>query len=232
MSTFAEMKTNVLANVIDTPTSVVNRAGTVINRAIRKAQTKYDWEVCKATANATTTAARNLLAQPNDFHKWRGMPYTIDFVGGRTRPVVIAPSREQVLRAVNDQTIGRPRWLLAGDPTDVLGARQIEVWPLSDGISDYVDGQYRVVLPYWKYLPTLVNDNDENWLTVNGPEWIEYYATAEAFRLDHDEDRAKYWDNKAAEYWDDFKQIDKLIKLAGVETFVPHLGAFDPMLTN
>lgn len=234
MATFATLRTNVQNNIIDLPASIVGRTGDLINRAIRRAQERHHFEVSGAILlPVTSVGGRNLsLPKPPNFIAFKDKPYGITFVGGRVYNIVVSPSRLQVNRMVTADREGQPKFILLSEPTDALNSQNIEAWPLPDGRSDYPDGEYRVNIPYWGYVPDLVNDNDENWFTQKGEDYIECKATAEAFWREHDLENSKDWETRAETYWRDLLTADNLIKLSGINTMVPHLGTRDPMLEN
>ena len=99
------------------------------------------------------------------------------------------------------------------------------MYPLPDGLRDYSDGDYRVTVPYWRYLAALSGDSDTNWFTVNAIPWILSRATAEAFALNWDLAREAQWLAKAAVARGIVVNLDKRIWLGGFDTLVPHRGA-------
>jgi hypothetical protein len=116
---------------------------------------------------------------------------------------------------------------LESEPNDA-GARNWEVYPLPDESADWGDGQYRVYVPYWRFLPDLVADGDTNWFTTHAEEFIVKMAAAEGFFYDWDEERGTLWEAKAGSELRDAVVRDKQELLAGVDTFVPHMGQNEP----
>ena len=80
-----------------------------------------------------------------------------------------------------------------------LTSQWIEVYPYPDGASDWPNGNYRIQIPYWMYVPNLTKATDTNWFTKDGPgaEYIIAAATMMSFEMDWDEARASFWRNNA-----------------------------------
>jgi hypothetical protein len=213
----------------------------LVREAIRKLQLRHNFRVMeKETAVLTTTAqTRVLTTLPTDWKEWRGLPYMID-QNGVIRELAVAPNRAAVLRefrdsrggeADADDIDGRPRVLLISEPTNEAGAANIEVYPYSDSLSLYTTapaGEYRIVIPYWRYLTALSLDADTNWFTVNADEWIVRMGTSEGFFMDHDEERGTIWAQRAAEKWSDVLGRDKTQRLSFVRELVPSPDAGGP----
>lgn len=200
----------------------------LIRQAVRKLQTKHGFKVCEAlTAVLTTTEHTRLLTtQPTDWFRWRDVPYRIE-VEGRARPLTILDSRADANRlfsttAGGEHTpaniAGPPEALLISEPTSVSGAADIEVYPLPDGLSTYANGEYRIQIPYWKYLPALSGDTDTNWFTENADEFIVYQATADAFFLNWDSNSGTLWQQRAAAKQADAITLDKKARWSGITT--------------
>lgn len=231
MATFANMKTEVLTLVIDTPTAVQTLVGSFVNRAHRKLQVKHNFKVMESEVSFTTNTAqadtRVLGARPSDWKMPRGNPYYIESLGGFME-LSYAPSKGEALaRYGNDPDLdyGSPRVIVEDDLP-----QEFDVYPFPDGLSDYSDGEYRITIPYWKFLSPLVSDNDEDWLTTNAEQYIIYQAVAEAFYANEDEQRAQIWERRAKPEFDDVVKQDKYRRLGEVQSLVPHLGARMPHL--
>lgn len=242
MATFGELQTRVQHIVIDLPTSVTAQVPTLIKEAVRKLQTKHDFEICKATTAVLTTTleTRVLAALPSDWNKWRGKPYHIG-VQGQVLELGTFAERADALREFDtmdggeadpETMSGSPVGILLSEPTDELGTRNIEVYPLPDGNSLYLDGEYRIVLPYWKFLTTLSGAGDQNWFTNNAEEWIVFMAAAGAFFLDWDENRGTLWTQRASVEYKDIILRDKYTKLGQVSEIVPNRDARGPRVQS
>jgi len=232
MSTYQEIQDRVSRRLIDAPSAVTTEVPLLVNAALLKLQSLHNFKVMQYTQDYTTTVnTRALGSLPSDWKEARGKPYYVEELGN-TREMDYAPQRIDVQARWATDDIGEPAHLLAGDPTTVAGARAWEVWPLPDGNADYANGEYRIFVPYWRYLPVLSAGGDTNWFTVNAEEWIIARATEQGFSLDWDEDRAKYWRGEAAKEWKDLLLRDKYEWLAGFETLVPHSGARAPHINN
>jgi hypothetical protein len=143
--------------------------------------------------------------------------------------VLIAPDREQLVRKYGADGEGPPQHLLnsARSEADTV---TMEAWPLADGLSDYSDGEYRITVPYWGYAAPLSAAGDTNWFTTNASLYLIFRATAEAFMVDWDEDRAALWMQRAAEQRLKAINLDKRMRVAEMDTWVPYRDAFDPHL--
>ncbi len=229
MATYSAIQTEVRANIIDLPTTVTNAVPDIVNQAIRKIQEDHNFYIMEALTTAATTAAatRVLSAAPSDFKEFRGDPYYVEDDGDRV-DMAIAPDREAAERAFSvDDTndIGEPCLLLLSEPSDDDGTRNFEVFPYSDGASDYSDGEYRVRVPYWKYLADLSADDDSNWFTVNAVDYVVFKATADGFWKDWDEERATVWEQRAASEKARVIKADKLLRMSTTDTLAVHKGA-------
>jgi hypothetical protein len=238
MATYNELQTRVQHIVIDLPVSVTAQVPTLVKEAVRKLQTKHDFEVCKAVSSVytTTIGERVLTPLPSNWNKWRGKPVTIEPDGSVLELGVFSDrfdaerewGSELASPAEPELIMGPPRGLLLSEPTDELGTRNVEVYPLPDGLSLYTGvggGEYRIVLPYWRFLTTLTNSTDQNWFTNNAEEWIVFMAAAGAFFLDWDEDRGTLWTQRASAEWKDILLRDKYNKIAQITEIVPHRDA-------
>ena len=225
MVTFSQLQADVRANVIDLPTEVTNRVPRLINKAIRKLERKHNFKVMEALASGTTAAStRALMAVPADFKELRGNKawYVTEDQGNLQRIRIIKSKEALIPIAISELAVGVPKVVLEGVPSSGLSVRNFEVYPLSDGLSDYGDGQYRVRIPYYKYLADLSADGDTNWFTENAEDWIINQATSEGFAMDWDEQRMTFWAQRAATEYNDVVKADKMQYLAGIETLVPH----------
>jgi len=170
------------------------------------------------TAYTTTSAIHTIGQIPSDWKEQRDNAYYLSNIGW-TKEILWQPDRLYVNRrwSPNDPNqLGPPRDLLLGEPAsadhpdpsnpDVDRSNlNIEVYPFPDGQSDWGDGQYRIKVPYWRYLPDLSAGGDHNWFTDNAARFIIDHATADAFGLDWDEQREASWRVKAlGPRWDGF----------------------------
>lgn len=232
MGTFASIQARVETRVIDLPTAVQAEVPTLVNEAMRLIQQEHNFKAMEDELETiTTVATRVLTAIPARFKEFRGEPWYETDDGFIVR-MVLASSREAIWVEVDDEAEGFPRFLLDG-LSDDAGTRNVEVYPLPDGNSDYGDGEYRITIPYWRYVPELSADADTNWFTVNAEEWLVEKATAEAFLIDWDEERAAMWLQKAEASKKRVVKLDKVSRVAHVRTLVPlWRGARAPMLRS
>lgn len=227
MASYSDIQTRIQRRVIDLPSAVTAEVPTLINEAMKRIQRRHNFKVMEAeTAVLTTTIATRTLstaAVPSDFKEYRGSPYLTTNTG-RFIELLTAANKNAVQRefSVSDpDDIGQPRVLLDGLPSDDDNTRNWAIYPYPDGQSDWSDGEYRVTIPYWKYVPALAADADSNWFTVEAEEYLIQEATSRAFGLDWDEERMAVYAQQAAVEEKDVKNTDKKMRLAGVNTFVP-----------
>ena len=234
MATFAELKSEVQTIIIDLPTAVSNLVGMLVNRAMKDLQKKHDFKVMEATSNVFVTTANShvLGSVPSDFKKFRGRPYIlhndgeVDHIG----TAIDVTAVERVYGRNDTGTIGQPAYIVDPEPDDENNTRSFQVYPLSDGNSDYSDGQYRVYVPYWKFLTNLSADGDTNWFTNNAEEYLIYRAAARGFLLDWDPENAAIWQGLATDELRTAKNTDKYNRLGSVKTLVPRLDVNAPRL--
>lgn len=223
--TFGELQDEVNLSVIDTPTAIQTMVPTLIKRAVRKLQQRHNFMVMKATASFTTVVGARTLTRPTDWKEARGKPYVFEEDAGRPRDMFWGLDADlQAKHGVSlTLDIGMPRGLSEDDEN-----AQLKIYPAPDGTSLYDDGEYRIYVPYWKFLPALSAASDTNWFTENADEYIVYQATADAFALNEDEDRADYWRKRAATEREDLINADKRRGAATVDVLVYHTGALRP----
>ena len=238
MATFSELQTRVQHAIIDLPASTVAQVPVFVNSALKTLQRKHNFKAMEAETAVlnTTLATRVLAAVPANFKELRGLPYMITQLGSVIE-LLNPANRVAIIRELGDNrggeasvTVlsGEPQAVLLSEPTDDLGTQNFEVYPLPDANSLYVTspaGQYRIVVPYWKFFPILTGASDQNWLTVNADEYIVQQAASDGFFDDHDEERGTLWKQRAAEQWKDVLLRDKYFRLAGVRELVPSSDA-------
>lgn len=227
MATFLEIQNRVRTRIIDLPTAVLQEVPSLVNEAMRELQDDHDFKVMEFSLRdqATGIGSHTFTAVPSDFKKLRGRPYVMR-EDGTSWELKVPVDRPDALSRLDYLEEGPPQLLL--DPASssgVAGSRNFEIWPLPDGNSDYDDGEYRVSIPYWRYLPDLSSDGETNWFTNNAARYLVFKATAEGFFLDWDEDRGSVWEQKAALEKQRAIKVDKLQRLGAFETWVPYKGA-------
>lgn len=224
MTTYAQLQTAVEGRVIDLPTFVSTAVPGLINSALLEIQQGHNFRVMEAILNAQQTVVADgheLADLPDRFKEFRGDPYLITDAGD-VKWLSIAAERQSVVGEFAADFEGEPKLLLVGEPSDDAGTAIIEVHPLPDGLSDYTNGEYRIYIPYWRYVTPLTADGDTNWFTENAKEYLEDRATALGFQLDHDYDSMALWTQTAEEWKRKVIKTDKLMRLGGVSTLVPH----------
>lgn len=228
MATFSELQARVARNIIDTPAAVSAAIPTLINGALTKLQRKHNFRVMEATLSVTTdinaSPSHLLAALPARWKEWRAEPFDVPY-SGRSKPLNVLQTAEDAALLYADEDEGRPRHLLIVEPSDEEGTAAIHLYPAPDGLSLYDDGEYRIVVPYWRYVTPLVASGATNWFTDNADTWLEYMATSDGFFLDHDEDRALAWATRAQGEMKEIVDADKRSRRAGQPTLIPSVNA-------
>lgn len=222
--TFLDIKTQVLSNVIDLPPAVSAAVPGLINNAIRSAERRYNFKYMEGTASFITTPATLLL--PGSIlrfkeYKDRG-PYLFQQYAQARRIFTARESGDiQQVVTLNPVLPGdQPRWITVS--TDANNTATFSVYPYPDSLSDWSDGNYRVVIPYYSYSPTFSTDADTNWLINNADDYIIMRATAEAFMKNWDYNSLALWKQQDQDKFNEVKQTDKKLRLSGIDTWVPH----------
>jgi len=234
MATFSELQDEVLTLIVDTPTSVQDLVPTYVKRAVLDLQKRHNFKVMEAVSSTFTTTAgsHELGSVPSDWKELRDTPYLLRN-DGTTKDLIWAEDLDAVRDAYavsdTDET-GEPETVVRGLPSNVAGATKFNVWPYSDSNSDYSGGEYRVIVPYWKFLTALSADGDSNWLTTYAEEFIVAKAAQRAFLADWDENRAAVQATIAQGALQELLRFVKRSEVAAVDTLVPHQDVNYPKL--
>jgi hypothetical protein len=214
LATFSTLQQRVKDELIDAPTVVTTYVPTWINAALFWLQAQHNFQVMQSELQVTTSSTpalgssqTHVLTQiPADWKCKRGIPYYAWFIGYVQQMEWFA-EREYTYRqwnAADYNQVGPPCHLLIGEaenaqyppvpssPSNNLTGLNIEVFPFPDGSSDWSDGNYRIHIPYYRYLAALSAGGDTNWFTLDGPqaEFVVRYAVWQGFLILEDEQRA------------------------------------------
>ncbi len=222
--TFSTLKDRLGRRIIDENTSFTTEQGDLINFAHRELQDRYNFKVMEAKTTAVTSAlTRALVSIPSDWKEARAEPWLVD-VSGNTDHIVWIPTEHEAQKSYDDNTTvdtGEPQFLLENATT-------IDVYPYSDSNSDHADSEYRIVIPYWKYLTELSADGDNDYLTNTYPWAIVYFATAQGFWLNQDEQRATFWEQKAEAQIRNKIRTEKKKKFRRTGFLRPRINVYGP----
>ena len=92
----------------------------------------------------------------------------------------------------------------------------IELYDLPDH-SYNSDTAWQIYMEFYGYLGDLSGDTDENEITEQYPEVLEYYATALGYGYGEDSEREAYWKEKARAVLADMIREDDQRKLGSIE---------------
>lgn len=243
MGNYLELKTRVNRRVIDLPAAVQAEVPLLVNIAMQKLQEKHNFKAMEGEFQTVTLVGSHALQRAGGgpssvqfaqnpsfgFKEWRGEPWFLRYQDGAPRFMSWAPSREAVWgmftqggATVTDASF--PRLLLEEMPNDTQGSMGISVYPIPDGMSDWPDGEYRITVPHFTYLPALSADADFNWFTnqASGEEFIVTWAAGKAFQLNWDFQKYALMLQEAETHYKDLVTADKRMRLGAVREWVPH----------
>ena len=230
MATYNDLQTRVYRALIDQPTAITQEVPTLINEALTRLQNKHNFFVMKTSVTFTTASTRVLGAVPSNWKEPRGRPYLTEDLGA-TRNLRWVTDKRDALLIRNEDTTGYPQLILQADESE-LGAGNFEVYPTPDGLADYSDGEYRITIPYWRYMTRLSGLSDTNWF-LNNDDAVQYLirdAVAQGFELNEDDIRSDRWIQRQGEALSNLILADKRKWLSYSDTMAVHLGANEPMV--
>lgn len=229
MANFTTLATRVQDRLIDSNAVITNETGEWINRAIKDLERKHNFPVMREEVAATTVAStRKLVNQPSDWKETRDRPYLRIGQGGLidTSRIDWAPSLDWLFiegfRLDDTSETGDPTYILEEQISD--SAVEFWLWPFSDSSSQWNDGEYRIVIPYWKFLADL-SGTQTNWFTDNAEDYIVAKATAMGFSVNWDDARAAPWEARAAQERRDVITDARRALTPRNMTLIPHRGA-------
>lgn len=221
MSTFVQIKTDVSQLVIDLPPTVQSAVGTLVNGAVRSMQRVYNYRAMEASTPFTTTVGSLALGTIANFKEYRDKgPYMLRQLS-RARKLLTALDTDvdQAVLANADLPL-EPEFII-NSVNQSNGVWTFTLSPYPDDLSDWDDGNYRIIIPSYTYTADLVSDGDTNWFTQNAADFITYKATAEAFGRDWDYDSMALWLQRANEKLKEVRKADMTNRLSSVDTLVP-----------
>lgn len=191
MATFLQIQQRVQKWLRDLPADTISEIPSLINEAQRELQRQHNFRTMEASYQFTTTAASNALGSLTDFKEARKRPYWTDN-DGSTHEMQWQPSLDYLIQRYQDTSTGSPRYVFYS-AIDALGSSTFQVYPKSDSLSQFLGGEYRVTIPYWKLIPDLSGNGDTNWFTVFADKYLRLHALGNATLLNIDEQRASIY---------------------------------------
>lgn len=212
---FLSIQNKVITRLMDAQANVTGEVPAMINFAIRDLEDEMNFGCMKGETSFTTLQNTRLIGRmPDDYKEKRSDAYWLDQVGA-PKFLTWQPTSEMSLRRYSRQEskvpaiaftdVGQPQWLapvfdegagVAGEFTS--GPFDVNVFPLPDAngfdfLGDGITKTYRIYAPYWRYIPDLAGDGDQNWFTFNAPQYLIAQATGHCLMIDRDEQRATGW---------------------------------------
>lgn len=214
MATFLELQTNVQAFVIDLPPTVTAAVPRLVNDAIRSVQRKYNFKEMEQLVVFPTVANTITLGNITNFKEYRDQgPYVYNNTT-RARKLTTTTGPDAHMAIFQTQP-GRPE-LISFGISGTTTTYTFSIYPYPDTNSDFADGNYQIVIPYYGFTASLVNSSDTNWFTNNMDDYIIEKAVGEAFGLDWDNDNMAIHLQRADEKFKEAKKADKTKRIAGV----------------
>lgn len=213
MADFETVTARVKDIIIDETDIVANNAGQYVNDAIREFQERMNVDDMRAKVEIVTDVG---AADPQilgvfdtvlpSFKGPRETPY-IMHGDGVEEPMVFARSGDLIRNnfdTASSTDIGAPQALYKDEDANLL------VFPLPDGNSLNGDGEYRINIPYWKYLPELTG-SQSNFFIDRMKNAVTYKAAAMGF---YDNDYQNMGDRMEVRSENQFNIVRKSIKNA------------------
>jgi hypothetical protein len=196
MSHLLGLRNQVKDLIVDLPATVTAYVDDLIREAVKDLQIRHNYRVMRASHSTTTVfGSHSAGTLPGNWKEPRRNPWFITFAGDEKEIDWVGQEEDELFRlyATTDPTSkGSPRHLFARS-SDETGTLQLEVYPYPDGLSDWTAspaGEYRLYIPYYKFLNNLELDADTNWFTANATRFIVEQAAGHGFLKNWDEQRA------------------------------------------
>lgn len=233
--TFQNLQDRVSERVIDLTATVQAQVPNLINEAIRSVQRKYNFRAMENSISMVTTLG-SLSPTPNtiaNFKEYRDKgPYLLKYLT-RAKRYMTASGPDAALAVLSDATLPEEPEFLINSVDVNTGVTTFSLAPYPDNISDWPDGNYRIIVPVYVYTSKLVNSGDTNWFVDNMDDYILRQATGHAFGLDWDYNSMTIWLQQADTFYQEAKLADKKNRLSSVDTLVPMWqGANQPQVRN
>lgn len=230
---FSDLQSLVNTAAIDLPPKVQAQVPTLINEAIRTVQRGYNFRAMETSTLMLTTPG-DLTPTPSTIANFKEYmnkgPYLLRYLVEAKRYVTTSGA-DAALARLDDATNPSEPIFLENAVDQTTGAVTFKLHPYPDQLSDWPDGNYRIVVPAYVYTAPLANAGDTNWFTLNMDDYIWRKAAAEAFSLDWDYNSMAVWLQRAEEFRKQAINADKTSRLGSVDTFVPFWqGANQPQV--
>lgn len=224
MATLSELRARVRRYLIDVPDDTNTEIDAWINEALRSIQHQHSFRFMSAEQSFTTTEdTRKLGDIPDRWKQARHIPWLHDGLGGTIMlDWAVTQHQMRVLYSQDDaDDKGQPQFIRETET-------ELEVYPFPDDNSLWDDGNYRVIVPYWEYLPELSNDGDSNVITTDpmGERYVLYQAVAEGMLFNREEERARIYFERAGQSAQRLINRDKKSHFTRDVTLAPRPGVY------
>lgn len=192
------LRTRAKELILDIPSELTDA---MVDTWIQDAQAELEdehrfFQMQASVTKTTTVATRALGTKPSDFLDVRERPYFYDGAGADS-PIDWLQSTEEVPKIYSPHDTTED-----GPPRHVVETESgFDVYPLPDGLAPdgslSSDGEYRVVIPYWKRLASLTADDSTNWFSENAAKYLFWYAAAEGNFFNQNGEQALTYKSKA-----------------------------------
>lgn len=233
MSTFAAIKTDVSQLIIDLPANVQSAVGTLVNGAVRSMQRVYNYRAMEVSTPFITTVGSLALGSIPNFKEYRDKgPYLLRQLS-RSHKLLTALDTDVDQAVLSNADLPMEPEFILNSVNVATGTWTFTLAPYPDDLSDWDDGNYRIIIPSYVYTSDLVADADQNWFTNNASDFITYKATAEGFARDWDYDSMAIWLQRASDKLKEIKKADMTNRISSVDTLVPMWrGANQPQVRS
>jgi hypothetical protein len=220
---FSDLQTQVQQIVIDLPPAVTAQIPTLINEAIISAERRYNFRAMENSVTTVTTVG-SLTLTPDTipyFKEYRDQgPYLLRYFI-KAKSFVATTGPDAALAALADINNPTEPAFLINTVNETTGEVDFQISPYPDNLSDWPDGNYRLVIPYYNYTAPLVNPGDNNWFTNYMADYIYRQAAGHAFAMDWDYQSEAFWLQEAEKRFKEAQKADKMNRLSGADELVP-----------
>ena len=222
MRSFSELQESVRRRIVDVTDGIEAEIPSLVNAAIQDAQRRNNFNAMRASRDYLLSDGQAGVARPERIKQLRGAPI-VAYDTDTNYEMRVLDFNEFTTQETGIYNPGPPRYLII---TDGDRAAEWIVHPTPDGQGRFTDDAYRVRIFFWRYFAPLTGAADTNWLTDNADEYIIAEATARAFLMNWEEERAAVSRQEADRKLATVVKEDRRAIASGTATMVPIGGVF------